>query len=277
VLLHVFFVPFVSVLIPTQKCSFLLISQLLHFGVALSPALRDSFESKFLTMNIERNYPTNLGKGQILDLAKFIVTENFKHHSNNVLPQDYEDDINAIHEEEIKYIDNSEIFVVKNDTDEITGAIRVLKWNYSDVLPIQKIFGINPLLAITNYNVNEIFHIGRFAIQKESKDVNLFKKLMVCAIAPVCAHKGNIAFAEIDSKLLRVLRLLGIKASVIGESIEYLGSETIPVAFTYDGLIDFFNKNKSLVSQEALASSLVSTELPESVVSENIEYNYSLV
>jgi hypothetical protein len=228
-------------------------------------------------MNLERNYPENLGKGQILDLAKFIVTENFKHHSNNVLPQDYEDDINSICDEEIKYADHSEIFVVKNDTDDITGAIRVLKWNYSDVLPIQKIFGINPLLAITNYDVNEIYHIGRFAIQKESKDVNLFKKLMVCAIAPVCAQKGNIAFAEIDSKLLRVLRLLGIKASVIGESIEYLGSETIPVAFTYDGLINFYNKNKSLVAPETLASNSLVPELQESVVSENINYNYSLV
>lgn len=228
-------------------------------------------------MKFERNYLENLQKGQLLDLAKFIVTENFKHHSDNVLPQDYTNDVNSIRDEEIKYAENSQIFVVKNEDNDITGAIRVLKWNYSDILPIQKMFGINPLLAITDYDVNEIFHIGRFAIQKGSKDVNLFKKLMVCAIAPVCANKGNIAFAEIDSKLLRVLRLLGIKASVIGESIEYLGSETIPVAFTYEGLIDFFNKNKSLVAPEKLTNKLVSTNLPESVVSEEVTYNYSLV
>ncbi|MBC8757697.1 hypothetical protein H2O64_23725 [Kordia sp. YSTF-M3] len=217
-------------------------------------------------MKLETNYLKNLGKGQILDLAKFIVTENFKHHSNNVLPQNYKDDVNSIHNEEIKYAENSEIFVVKNNENEITGAIRVLRWNYSDELPIQKIFGINPLLAITNYNVNEIFHIGRFAIAKESKDIKLFKKLMICAIAPICTHKGNIVFAEIDSKLLRVLRLLGIKASIIGKSINYLGSETIPIAMTYDGLIDFYNNNKSLVSKETLEQSISSFKLPESVV-----------
>lgn len=228
-------------------------------------------------MKLERNYLENLGKGQILDLAKFIVTENFKHHSDNVLPQDYTNDVNSICDEETQYAENSEIFAVKNETGDITGAIRVLKWNYSDVLPIQKIFGINPLLAITNYNINEIFHIGRFAIQKGSTDPNLFKKLMVCAIAPICQHKGNIAFAEIDSKLLRILRLLGIKASVIGESINYLGSETIPVAMTYDGLINFYNKYKSLVSPENLTTSISSSKLPESVVLENTTYNYSLV
>lgn len=228
-------------------------------------------------MKLETNYLENLGKGQILDLAKFIVTENFKHHSNNVLPQDYNDDVNSIQNEEIQYAENSEIFVVKNDSAEITGAIRVLKWNYIDVLPIQKMFGINPLLAITNYDIKDIFHIGRFAIMKGSKDSSLFKKLMVCAIAPVCEHKGNIAFAEIDSKLLRVLRILGMKASVIGESIDYLGSETIPVAFTYDGLIEFYNKNKSLVSTDTLKACISSFKLPESVVLDTPTYNYSLV
>lgn len=228
-------------------------------------------------MKLERNYLENLQKGQLLDLAKFIVTENFKHHSNNVLPQDYTNDVNSIHDEEIKYAKNSKVFVVKNKNRKITGAIRVLKWNYSDILPIQKMFGINPLLAITNYNVNEIFHIGRFAIEKGPKHTSLFKKLMVCAITPVCAQKGNIAFAEIDSKLLRVLRLLGITASVIGESIEYLGSETIPVAFTYDGLIDFYNKNKSLVISEIKTIKVETEVLQESVVSSDTIYNYSLV
>jgi hypothetical protein len=211
-------------------------------------------------MKLERNYLENLQKGQLLDLAKFIVTENFKHHSNNVLPQDYTNDVNSIHDEEIKYAENSEVFVVKNKNRKITGAIRVLKWNYSDVLPIQKMFGINPLLAITNYNINEIFHIGRFAIEKGPKDTNLFKKLMVCAITPVCAQKGNIAFAEIDSKL-----------------IEYLGSETIPVAFTYEGLIDFYNKNKSLVILENKTIKVKTVTLQESVVLNDMTYNYSLV
>ena len=43
---------------------------------------------------------TNLQKlqsNQLKDLAEFIVTENFKHHSNNALPEDYRNDVNSIY------------------------------------------------------------------------------------------------------------------------------------------------------------------------------------
>ncbi len=197
-------------------------------------------------MILTQNYLEKLGSNQLFDLAKFIVSENFKHHSNNVLPEDYKKDINSIYNEELNYYKDSEVFVAKDYLGIMVGAIRVLKWNYIDVLPLQKIFGINPLLNSKNTNINNIYHIGRFAIKKEVGDINLFKQLMVCAIAPVCLHKGNIAFAECDSKLVRILSLLGIKTTIIGESINYLGSETIPISMDYNGLIGFYNKNKAL-------------------------------
>ena len=77
--------------------------------------------------------------------------------------------------------------------------------------------------------------------------MNLFKKLLVCVAKSICNHDGNVAFAECDSKLLRILKLLGVKAMAIGESVNYLGSETIPIAMTYDGIIDFYKKNKHLL------------------------------
>lgn len=203
-------------------------------------------------MILTKNYLEKLKSNQLLDLARFVVTENFKHHSNDVLSKGYEEDVYSIYKEETSFYKDSETFVVKNYSRIIVGAIRVLKWNYIDILPLQKIFGINPMLAAKNNSVNNIYHIGRFAIKKEVGDINLFKQLMVCAIAPVCKHKENIAYAECDSKLLRVLSLLGIKTTVIGESIFYLGSETIPISMTYDGLIEFYNKNKNLVSKDLI-------------------------
>lgn len=219
-------------------------------------------------MILTKNYLEKLNANQVLDLAQFVVTENFKHHSGNILPDDYKNDINSIKKEELNYFKNSQIFTAKDSSGSILGAIRVLKWNYTDVLPIQKIFGINPLLAIHQPSINEIYHIGRFAIKKGVGDNTLFKKLMVCAIAPICEHKDNIAFAECDSKLLRVLSLMGIKTTVIGKSIDYLGSETIPVSLTYDGLIDFYTKNKGLV--EGISSNIPQNQyLPKSVVLRN--------
>ncbi|EDP96140.1 hypothetical protein U8527_14615 [Kordia algicida OT-1] len=228
-------------------------------------------------MILTDNHLERLQKNQILDIAKFVVKENFKHHANNILPSDYEKDVAYIKNEEQKFYKDSEIYAAKDRMGSILGAIRVLKWNYKDKLPLEKIFGINPLMATQKTKINSIFHIGRFAIKKNVRNVNLFKKLMVCAIKPICQHKDNIAFAEIDSKLLRVLSLLGIKTEIIGKSINYLGSETIPISMTYEGLIDFYNKNKVLVASETFNKPLQTQQLPLSVVLHNKSLNYSFV
>jgi hypothetical protein len=229
-------------------------------------------------MRLKTNYLEKLTQNKLIDLAEFVVKENFKHHSNNVLPENYMDDVESIYREEKKFHNLSSVFVVKDTVGEILGAIRVLKWNYVDKLPIEKIFGINPISVTGNAPLKPIWHIGRFAIRQEVRDITLFKKLMVCAIAPVCASKNGVAFAEIDSKLLRVLKLIGIQATVVGESIEYLGSETIPVCFTYDGLINFFNKNKDLLPNHLKPTTYSNTQnLPKSVVFNKSAYDYPLV
>ncbi|QIH40216.1 hypothetical protein G7A72_15985 [Flavobacterium sp. Sr18] len=119
-----------------------------------------------------------------------------------------------------------------------------------------KNFNINPFSVIGDISLKNVWHIGRFAIKKEVSDISLFKKLIICAITPVCQHKDNIAFAECDSKLLRMLKLLGIKTTIIGKSINYLGSETIPISMNYDGLISFYEKNKNLISNDILISKI---------------------
>lgn len=200
------------------------------------------------TMILKKNTLEKLQKSHLLNLAEFVVTENFKHHSNNNLPKNYMNDVNSIYKEELRFYDNSEVFVTKDYTGSISGAIRVLKWNYLDVLPLEKIFGLNPLMVVDASTTNDIFHIGRFAVNKDACDLNLFKKLLTCVAQLICTDTKNVAFAECDSKLLRVLNLLGVKTKIIGKSIDYLGSETIPIAMTYDGIIGFYNTNKHLVS-----------------------------
>jgi hypothetical protein len=198
-------------------------------------------------MNPKKLHLEELKFDQLSQLATFIVTENFKHHANEEMPENFEEDIFSIYEEEKRYFMNSQIFVAKDDLNSLVGAIRVLKWNYVDQLPIEKIFGIDPLTVDPLNELRPIWHIGRFATKKKCADFNLFKKLMVSAIAPICQNKKSIAFAEIDSKLLRVMNIMGIKTKVVGKSINYLGSETIPVAMDYHGLIDFYNRNSVLL------------------------------
>lgn len=201
-------------------------------------------------METIQNYQGNLKQNEIFNISQFVVSENFKHHLKKELSANYVTDIDLAYLEDMNYSKNSQIFIVKNKEGEIIGSIRALKWNYINELPIQKMFGINPLAYINGNSINEIWHIGRFAIKKGVRSIRLLKKMLVYAIGPICEHKDNIAFAECDAKLLRIMAIMGIKAKIIGKSIDYLGSETVPVCMSYNGLIDFYNKNKYIIKEE---------------------------
>jgi hypothetical protein len=230
--------------------------------------MKISFDIKPKAMNITQSYLERLELDQLNELAKFVVEENFSHHCENVATTELVNDTQEVYDEELNYFENSEIFVAKDFSGNIQGSIRVIKWDYQVRLPIQKIFDIDPL-SVLNYSekLSSVWHIGRFATKKNIKDKTLFRRLMVCAIAPICEQKKGVAFAECDSKLLRIMNLLGIKTQVIGTSVNYLGSETIPVSMSYDGLKDFYYNNKYLVTSQY-------TDKMTSQIFENKEYNY---
>lgn len=192
-----------------------------------------------------------LSEANLLSLAKFIVYENYNHHQ--ILSQDlnvYNDEIQQIYQEEKYYFRYSKIFVAKNDNGEIVGAIRIMKWDRMEELPITKLFGIIDLYKISPENSNEhIWHIGRFAVHSDlgKYGVVLFKMLMVYAIVPICKYEKGIMFAECDHKLLRTVNLLGIKTITLNKGKQYLGSTTIPIYATRDGLIGFLAHNSSQI------------------------------
>lgn len=179
---------------------------------------------------------------QLPDLAEFVVNQNYEHHSDESYPSGYQREINIICQEELNYFENSKIYLAKDPTGLLVGSIRVLKWNGFDLLPLQKLFDIN-----IEYPIGyPVWHIGRFAIRKDVRDLNLLKKLMICSIHPLCQNRKSIVYAECDKKLLRTLRTLGIEIIPIGKPINYLGSDTIPIKISYSGIIDFYSKYKHL-------------------------------
>lgn len=206
-------------------------------------------------------YP--LAKQHLFDLAKFVIEENYSHHcADNQL---FNKEIDEVYHEELK-LNNSKVFVSRDNNYSIVGSIRVLKWNQTDILPIQKLFNIDIGELSQNKKCN-VWHIGRFAIKKgiDKTGFNVFKTLMVCAINEVCRNKNSFALAECDSKLLRVLKLLGFEAITLANSIDYLGSETIPVLLTYAGLKKFLDENSHLLPQNLNPFSIPSS-LHNSVV-----------
>ena len=180
-------------------------------------------------------------------ISAFVVRSNYMHHLNADAPGAI-DETESIYQEELAYFENSQFFVAEDYNCNIIGCIRVMRWDKKKILPIEKVFGINPLEFVPDSTDCNIWHIGRFATAsgKGHLNISLFKRLMIYAISPICENVNSYMFAECDSKLLRVMDILGINTVNLRAGINYLGSETIPVIAQSHGLISFYKLFKHL-------------------------------
>ncbi|MFT4092234.1 MAG: hypothetical protein QM640_01250 [Niabella sp.] len=144
--------------------------------------------------------------------------------------------------EDVSMYENS-MFCAAIKNAAIVGAVKVSLWKKGVVLPIQKLFDINPS-GFENMGAKSIWHVGRFAISKSEKEgAKLLKRLITLAIYPICKTPGSIMLAECDAKFVRGLNLMGIKTETIAPGITYLGSETLPIYSTQSWLSSFLNKS----------------------------------
>lgn len=181
----------------------------------------------------------------INELSRFIVKENYKHHTGSEKSSQIADDIADVAKEELDlYGDNTYIYIVRDHYGKILGSIRVFPWNRQSTLPLEKIYGINPLEAIHPDEKFNYWHVGRFAIDTTAgiSTFTLFKRLMALAVQPIVGDTDSYMVAEIDSKLLRVMNALGFVTEQLGESIYYLTSETVPISSSKQGIMGFYSK-----------------------------------
>lgn len=181
----------------------------------------------------------------INELSQFIVVENYKHHVGTVEASQIADDIADVTKEELElYGDNTYIYIARDNQGKMLGSIRVFLWNRQSELPLEKIYGINPLEAIHSDVKFNYWHVGRFAIDSTSgiSTFTLFKRLMALAIQPIVGDSDSYMIAEIDSKLLKVMNALGFVTNQLGDSIYYLTSETVPISSSKQGIMGFYSK-----------------------------------
>ena len=185
-----------------------------------------------------------VGTDRLHDIARFVVTQNYSHHSYGSIPETSNQEIEDIFHEELAYSGTSMYFIVVNADGKMIGCIRVFKWDKLTPTPMQKIFHISPLEKVTYTPQTSFWHIGRFAIDSTSglSTITMFKQLMTLAVAPILREDDSYMIAETDSHLLRVMNLLGIETRQIGEPMIYLASETIPVYSSKRGLTRFYQR-----------------------------------
>lgn len=184
------------------------------------------------------------------DVVRFVVTQNYAHHSLAHNPDTIRREVEELCREELSYSGDSAYFVVRDKAGKMIGSIRVFRWDKHTPTPMQRLFNISPLEVIGNNPGASLWHIGRFAIDSKSgfPTITLFKQLMVLAIVPILRETDSYMIAETDSHLLRVMNALGIETRQIGEPLIYLASETIPIFSTRNGLTKFYQRCHTLLS-----------------------------
>ena len=157
-------------------------------------------------INVMPKYEISIANQECLEeLSRFVVEENYKHHSTNPPSKEkLESDIMTVYnEEKALYSDTSNIYIARYD-HKIIGSIRVFKWDRKKELPIERMYGINPLKTISHEKYAEYWHIGRFAIAKDS-GISTLTFFTLCKVAP----------SIVKNKPLPGRRFLGTKISYI--------------------------------------------------------------
>lgn len=231
--------------------------------------------SRYIT-NYENISLWQMSEEELPELSKFVIEENYKHHQPQMsLDRNSEAEFLSVLKEEKAFYRYSSVIVAKDENDNMVGAIRTTSWNKNPhTIPLVRLFGehlVDTTQLISQYH--HIWHIGRFAIKKEfSNSGRLFKLLMLYAISPIFRYNNGVILAESDARLLRVMQAMRIQATPLAEGKEYIGSMTLPILITKDGLSEFLLNNISIAFNVEL--NYGAELLPESVKKQGQTQNY---
>ena len=135
----------------------------------------------------------------MMALARFVAEENRKHHCKQIVMDMTE--VESIYAEEKAY-PNSYIYIAKDNADKVVGTIRTFKWDKKTTLPIEKMFGVNPIRCINESTECNYWHVGRFAIDSFSgiHTLTLFKQLMFLAVRHIVSDTNSFIQQNVKHK-----------------------------------------------------------------------------
>jgi hypothetical protein len=186
-----------------------------------------------------------------LPAFSFFVTNIYSKCCNQQNVISGENILNTLHHD-LEHYDWAWFYAIRNSDNAIIATIKVTLWHPALHFPIHDVFkvSIDKILENLSFRPAEIWHLGRLAIdhrmiaadKRLSKyRLHILKILLVTAFRHICAHDNNIMIAECDTRLNEKIRLLGIHSIPVGNSMMYLGSETVPIYNTAKNLKQFLN------------------------------------
>lgn len=192
-------------------------------------------------------YISRLQKEELEEMVAFIVAENYWGHQRLALsPAELSEEINDLAKEDLEFFDSSIYYVLRNKKDhKIYGSIKLTYWDKTTILPIQRLFGVSIPCINFLHDRTKVWHIGRFAISHKipAGRITILKKLLFNAFYPLNRLGDGLLLAECDKKLTSTLESLGVHSLQLGNSLSYLGSETLPICIKSSWLDGFIASN----------------------------------
>jgi len=191
----------------------------------------------------------------VASFTKFVFSVYYEHHWQSEPPIE---EVEACIKEDLARYSYTHFYALKTKDGRIFGTINASLWQDTYTLAFEREYNINisELIKTRGLNPPQVWHVGRFAIDRKFINQNeklkakqglFFKLLMTCAFAHVCTHPDNLMIVESEVKLWRIGKLLGISCEALGESRMVLGSESFPAIDTGAGLQPFVDKHKYLL------------------------------
>ncbi|MGN6212009.1 hypothetical protein [Parafilimonas sp.] len=191
-------------------------------------------------------YFSRLRKDELKDLVSFVVLEIYEHFNyKDYTQQSFENEFEYLLKEDLAFFGNSVYYVLRNHFDhKIYGSIKTTYWDRAATIPMEKLFGINVQDVLIPDYLN-IWHLGRFVISGKicEERIGILKKMLFNAFYPISTMGAGLVLAECDKKLTMTLKKMGIDSFVLGDSIEYICSETLPIYIKSDWLNQYISSN----------------------------------
>ena len=151
-----------------------------------------------------------------------------------------EEDMRKMIAEDENFSPDSAFLAVTCASNRILGTIRLTRWKPGMTLPIEYEFGLNvaEYQASISPKPKEVWHAGRLSIDKvklaqinapRSLSYKILRNMTLLSVNLVSPDETVIVLGEADEMAVRIYRNIGVEVEAIGESVEYLGSKTVPV------------------------------------------------
>lgn len=215
--------------------------------------LLDKLNNDFLINKFESIDLYQIGRNNLVELSQFVFKMYAYHYFKKYQWSPNIQELKGMIESDKNQFDDSVYFGFKNSKQELLGTIKATKRTEKVVFPIEYEFNIDieETIKKENLKVNEIWHLGRLAIDSNSlrsqnsplTSRKMLQQLLINSLQIINYKPNNLMIAEADVLIYQIFQELGINMQIIGESRHCLGSPTYPVILTSENIKEWLKEN----------------------------------